>query len=178
MAAIWNLPVVFVCENNQYAMSMPASFSIPVTQVSQRAVAYGIPGASVDGMDVLAVHAAATEAVERARRGEGPTLLELVTYRYRGHSKSDKELYRTKAEVEEWREKDPIARFQAWMIAHDLLDQTEAAAFDDRAEAQIEAAIDYADGEPPPSHIDRRRLCMRPSPGGPRSQCRNGRRRP
>ena len=116
MAAIWKLPVIFVCENNQYAMSMPAAFSIPVAQVSQRAVAYGMPGRSVDGMDVLAVHAAATEAAARARRGDGPTLLELVTYRYRGHSKSDKELYRTKAEVDEWRLKDPIVRFQNWLI--------------------------------------------------------------
>lgn len=150
MAAIWKLPVIFVCENNQYAMSMPAAFSIPVAQVSQRAVAYGMPGRSVDGMDVLAVHAAATEAADRARRGEGPTLLELVTYRYRGHSKSDKELYRTKAEVDEWRLKDPIARFQNWLIRQNLIGQAEADALDQRAEAEIEAAIAYADGESEP----------------------------
>lgn len=150
MAAIWKLPVVFVCENNQYAMSMPAAFSIPVPQVSVRAVAYGIPGQTVDGMDVLAVHKAATEAVERARRGDGPTLLELVTYRYRGHSKSDKELYRTKAEVDEWREKDPIVRLQNWLVAQKLLSQDEADAYDERVEAELDAAIDYADGEPEP----------------------------
>jgi pyruvate/2-oxoglutarate/acetoin dehydrogenase E1 component len=110
-----------------------------------------MPGQSVDGMDVIAVHAAATEAVERARRGDGPTLLELVTYRYRGHSKSDKELYRTKDEVNEWRRKDPIGRLQDWLMGQDLLTPDEAAALDERAEAEIEAAIDYADGEVEPA---------------------------
>lgn len=150
MAAIWKLPVIFVCENNQYAMSMAATRSISVPRVSQRAVAYGIPGETVDGMDVVAVYRAAQKAVNHARSGQGPVLLELVTYRYRGHSKSDKELYRTKDEVNEWRQRDPISRFQNWLVSQDLLSSEEAESYAIRAEDEVDAAIDFADGEPEP----------------------------
>ncbi len=154
MAAIWNLPVVFVCENNQYAMSMPAVFGVSAPLISNRAAAYDIPGETVDGMDVLAVYQATQKAVERARRGEGPTLLELITYRYKGHSKSDKQLYRTRDEVKEWEELDAIPRFQNWLINQGYLTAKEGQELIAKADAAIDAAIDYADEQPDPSPAD------------------------
>lgn len=112
LAAIWDLPVVFVCENNQYGMSMPVSRASKVERLSDRAAAYGIPGVTVDGNDPQAVYDAVAEAVHRARAGEGPSLVEAVTYRWKGHSKSDKNLYRTREEIAGWRDADPITRFE------------------------------------------------------------------
>lgn len=154
MAAIWKLPVVFICENNQYAMSMPAKQGISAPRISNRAVAYDIPGETIDGMDVLAVYQATQKAVERARQGKGPTLLELITYRYKGHSKSDKQLYRTKEEVKEWEKLDPIPRFQKWLVARGLITEAEGQAMQARAEAEVEAAIEYAGAQPDPSPAD------------------------
>ncbi|MCG3208512.1 MAG: 1-deoxy-D-xylulose-5-phosphate synthase [Anaerolineae bacterium] len=154
MAAIWKLPVVFICENNQYAMSMPAKKGVSATRISDRATGYNIPGATIDGMDVLAVYEATHHAVARARRGDGPTLLELVTYRYKGHSKSDKQLYRSKEEVKEWESRDAIPRFQNWLVARGFITEAEGLAMQARAEAEIEAAIDYADAQPDPSPAD------------------------
>ena len=155
MAAIWQLPVVFICENNQYAMSMSMTRSHAVQRVADRAAAYGIPGEAVDGMDVLAVYAATKRAVQRARSGEGPTLLELVTYRYRGHSKSDKQLYRTREEVQEWMERDGIARFRAWLLERDHATEAELDEIDRAAESELEAAIEWAhaQAEPPLSNL-------------------------
>lgn len=149
MAAIWKLPVVFICENNQYAMSMPARFSIPV-QVAERAASYAMPGKRVDGMDPLAVHDAVAEAVARARRGEGPSLIESLTYRYKGHSKSDKQVYRTKEEVKEWQDRDCIARFERRLIDAGVLNAETAAALEKRVEDEIAAAIAFADASPDP----------------------------
>jgi pyruvate dehydrogenase E1 component alpha subunit len=112
LAAIWKLPVVLVCENNKYGMSFSTERSMAVATIAERAAAYGFPGVRVDGNDVEAVHEAATAAVARARRGDGPTLLECVTYRWKGHSKSDKNLYRTREEIEAWRGRDPVAAFE------------------------------------------------------------------
>lgn len=155
MAAIWQLPVLFVCENNQYAMSMPVGRSVSAPAIAQRAAAYNIPGVQVDGMDVMAVYEATVAAAERARQGLGPTLIEAVTYRYTGHSRSDKQLYRTKAEVEEWRERDPIPRFQKLLIQQGLITAEEGAAVEQRANQAIEEAIAYADAsdEPDPSEL-------------------------
>lgn len=150
MAAIWRLPVIFVCENNQYAMSMPAKRAISVPFVAERAKAYSLPGFSVDGMDVLAVYEAAQAAVAHARAGYGPTLLELITYRYRGHSKSDKQLYRSKEEVQEWIARDPIVKLQSQLITQQLLNQAEGQALADQAEAAVKAAIDFAMQQPEP----------------------------
>jgi 2-oxoisovalerate dehydrogenase E1 component len=149
MASIWKLPVVFICENNQYAMSMPASFAIPV-QVAERAASYAMPGTRVDGMDPLAVYDAVKIAVERARRGEGPSLVESLTYRYKGHSKSDKQAYRTKEEVKAWQERDCIARFERALISAGLLTEPEAAALETSVQQEIEAAIAFADASPDP----------------------------
>jgi pyruvate dehydrogenase E1 component alpha subunit len=149
MAAVWKLPVVFVCENNQYAMSMPAKYSIPV-QVAERAASYAMPGKRVDGMDALAVHDAVAEAIARARRGDGPTLIESLTYRYKGHSRSDKQVYRTKEEVKEWQERDCIPRLEKQLIDRGVLTQTAAAALAKRVEDEMAAAIAFADASPEP----------------------------
>lgn len=151
MAAIWRLPVIFLCENNQYAMSMPIRKAMAVPRVADRAAAYGIPGETVDGMDVLAVYRAVRAAVERARRGEGPTLIEALTYRYRGHSKSDRQVYRTKDEVQAWMARDPIARFRSWLIARGWLSEAEATELEARARQAIEEALQAAEGDPEPA---------------------------
>ncbi|WP_303898620.1 MULTISPECIES: pyruvate dehydrogenase (acetyl-transferring) E1 component subunit alpha [Thermoflexus] len=150
MAAIWRLPVVFLCENNQYAMSMAVRRAMAVPRVADRAVAYGIPGETVDGMDVVAVYRAVRAAVERARRGEGPTLIEAITYRYRGHSKSDRQVYRTKDEVQAWMARDPIARLREALIARGWLSEAEAAALEERAREAVAEALRAAEGDPEP----------------------------
>jgi len=149
LAAIWDLPVVFVAENNQYAMSMPVRKSMRIERISDRAAAYGIPGETVDGTDVLAVHAAAGKAVDHAR-GRGPTLLECVTYRYKGHSKSDRQRYRTREEVDAWRQRDPIAQFRSRLIASGLLSEQDAGLLEAEARTAIEDAVQFAEQGPEP----------------------------
>jgi pyruvate dehydrogenase E1 component alpha subunit len=150
MAAIWKLPVVFVCENNRYGMSMDIGRAMAVANVADRAAAYAIPGIVVDGNDLPAVAAAAREAVARARAGDGPTLIECRTYRIRGHSKSDRNLYRTKDEIEAWRGRDPIRRLEQDLIAHDRLATEEIAAIETAAEREIAQALEFAKASPDP----------------------------
>ncbi len=151
MASIWDLPVVYVCENNHYGMSMPVHRGMRVQRVSDRASAYAIPGVTVDGQDVLAVYEASMEAVERARSGGGPTLLETVTYRYKGHSKSDQQAYRTRDEVKEWMtQRDPIRLFRGRLEDAGIFTGTELDAIEARAADEIAAAIAYAEGAPEP----------------------------
>ena len=150
MAAIWKLPVVFVCENNQYGMSMNIKDAMAIDRISDRAASYGMPGVTVDGNDVMAVYEAVLEAVKRARAGEGPSLVENSTYRWRGHSKSDANRYRTKEEIAEWMTKDPIARFQSALIKEGVLTQEEAEAIEASAQTAIESAVKYADESPEP----------------------------
>jgi acetoin:2,6-dichlorophenolindophenol oxidoreductase subunit alpha len=113
LAAVWNLPVVFLCENNHYGMSMSTERAFKIEHISERAAGYGIPGVTIDGNDVQAVYDEAAVAIERARSGGGPTLIEAQTYRWKGHSKSDKNFYRTKEEIDDWKSRDPIGRFEA-----------------------------------------------------------------
>ncbi len=150
MAAIWKLPVVFVCENNRYGMSTPASYATAVPNISDRAAAYAMPGITVDGNDFSAVAEAVHHAIRRARNGEGPSLVENLTYRWRGHSKSDRNRYRTKEEIEEWMARDPIARFQADLIAHGILDQAGADAIAAEAVAAVAAGVEFAKASPAP----------------------------
>lgn len=150
LASIWNLPVIYLCENNQYAMSMSVARSMNVDDVSVRASSYNIPGVTVDGNDTIAVYAATRAAVERARSGGGPTLIEAKTYRYKGHSKSDKQRYRTKEEVQEWQEKDPIGRLSRQMTEAGLLTDAELTALEQRVADEIQAAIEYAQASPDP----------------------------
>ena len=151
LSAIWKLPVIFVCENNQYAMSARADRFTSVPDPSVRAVAYGIPGVSVDGMDILAVHRAATEAVAHARAGDGPSFIVATTYRYFGHHVGDPLNYRDKAEVDEWRKKDPIAAFKAYLLEQGVLDEGEAERIEQDVVARVEEAIEFARSSPDPS---------------------------
>lgn len=146
MASIWKLPVIYLCENNQYAMSMPVTKAMTVAQISDRAVAYGIPGVTVDGNDPVAVYEAVAAAAARARAGQGPSLVEAVTYRWRGHSKSDKQAYRTRDEVKEWQQRDPILRFAARLGLADAERETMRQAALDR----INAAVAFAEASPEP----------------------------
>jgi 2-oxoisovalerate dehydrogenase E1 component len=154
MAAIWKLPVVYLCENNQYAMSMPVGRGVSAAHISDRAVGYGIPGQVVDGMDVLAVYRAVREAVAHARSGAGPVLLDVVTYRFMGHSKSDKQVYRSPDEVKLWKQRDPISSFQAWLIGQGYLTKAEASELPVRVEETIQEAIAFGDASPEPAIAD------------------------
>ncbi len=140
LAAVWNLPVVFLCENNHYGMSMSTDRAFKIARISDRASAYGIAGVTVDGNDIQAVFDEASVAVERARSGGGPTLLEATTYRWKGHSKSDKNLYRPREEIEEWKRRDPIGRFEASLedagtLTVQAIEEARAAARDQVREA-------------------------------------------
>lgn len=149
-ASVFRLPVVFLCENNQYAMSMPAEKGLGSTDVVARAAAYGLPGVSVDGNDVLAVYEAAREAVARARAGRGPTLLETRTYRLRGHSKSDANRYRTREEIERWRRRCPIMRFERWLAERGVMTPDDFEAVKAEVLEEVQAAIAFAESEPDP----------------------------
>jgi len=146
MASIWRLPIIYLCENNQYAMSMPIKRAFNIERISERAASYGIPGVTIDGNDVTAVYDVVKQAATRARAGEGPTLIEALTYRWRGHSKSDRQAYRTRAEVKEWQKKDPIARLAAWLG----VDDAALAAIKEEARMKIEAAVAFAEASPEP----------------------------
>ena len=150
MASIWKLPIVFLCENNKYAMSMDIARAMAVPNVADRAVAYAIPGIAVDGNDMPAVAAAATGAIDRARSSDGPSLVECKTYRLRGHSKSDRNLYRTKEEIEAWRAADPIRRLERELIANRRFVAAELAAIEKAAEQQINDALVFAKASPDP----------------------------
>jgi pyruvate dehydrogenase E1 component alpha subunit len=150
MASIWDLPVVYVCENNQYAMSFSVKRAFAIDQISDRAAAYGMPGMTVDGNDVMAVYEAVSQAVERARAGEGPSLVENLTYRWRGHSKSDVNRYRTQEEMEAWKEKGPIKRFRRQLIEEGVLTEEEADRIEQEACAAIEEAVAFSDASPEP----------------------------
>jgi pyruvate dehydrogenase E1 component alpha subunit len=151
LAAIWSLPVVFVCENNQYAMSARADWTLAGGDPAARANAYGIPGVSVDGMDFFAVHDAARDLVERARRSEGPSYLVCHTYRYHGHHAGDPLNYRQKEEVEQWRRRDPIERLKRVLVERGVMQAEEIAALERRVEAEIDEAVEFARGSPEPT---------------------------
>jgi pyruvate dehydrogenase E1 component alpha subunit len=145
-AGVFQAPVVFVCINNQWAISVPRARQTRAETIAQKAVAYGFPGVQVDGNDLLAVYAATREAVERARRGGGPTLIEAVTYRLLGHSTADDPTrYRSEAEVAEWEAKEPLPRFRRYLEARGLLDAATHDGLEAEAEAEVRAAIERAE---------------------------------
>jgi pyruvate dehydrogenase E1 component alpha subunit len=145
LAALWRLPVLFVCENNLYAMGVPLEDSEIETDIWRKARAYRMPAERVDGMDPVEVEAAAQRAVEHIRSGKGPFFLELRTYRFRAHSMFDTQAYRTREEIEGWKQLDPIERLRHWMQAHHELNDDEAAAIDAEVLAEIDAAVAYAE---------------------------------
>jgi acetoin:2,6-dichlorophenolindophenol oxidoreductase subunit alpha len=144
MAAIWKLPVIFVCENNGYGMSVSTKRSMSVENVADRAPAYNMPGVIIDGNKLADVAEAMAIATERARKGDGPTLIECKTYRTRGHSRSDRNKYRTKEEIEEWKLRDPIPQFVGELIAHGIINEAEATAIEATVDAEIKAGFDFA----------------------------------
>ena len=150
MAALWNLPVVYVVENNLYGMSVPIQKATAKLDIADRACAYGIPGQVVDGMDVLAVRQAVGKAVERARYGEGPSLIECQTYRWYGHSRSDPRKYRTKEEEATWKARDPIPTFAARQVEAGIATEAEIDALEEQVEGAIGEATDFALNSPTP----------------------------
>lgn len=150
MAAIWDLPVVYVCENNQYAMSCSVKRAFAIDRISDRAAAYGMPGVTIDGNDVIAVYETVSEAVDRARSGNGPTLVENLTYRWRGHSKSDANVYRTREEIEAWMARGPIRRFRKLLVDEGTLSEDQTDVVEREAYRQIEAAVAFAEASPEP----------------------------
>ncbi|MDP9265041.1 MAG: thiamine pyrophosphate-dependent dehydrogenase E1 component subunit alpha [Chloroflexota bacterium] len=154
LAAIWKLPVIYVCENNQYAETNPVSNAFAVEDISTRAAGYGMPGVRVNGQDVRETYRVFEEAVARGRRGEGPTLVVAETYRYEGHYYGDPQVYRTKDEIDEWRSRrDPLVIARQWLTAGKLASEAELDAVDRDVDAGIEAAVVWAEQGPLASAI-------------------------
>lgn len=151
LAAIWRLPVIFVCENNNYGISMSQARHQAIKDIADRGAAYGVPGVVVDGNDVLAVREAAEEAIARARKGQGPTLLECKTYRWRGHFEGDAAAYKPKEEQEAWLKKDPIKRFVEFMKENSIMPDEEIAAVDAQIQAEVIEAVKFAEESPFPA---------------------------
>ena len=145
LAAIWQLPVLFVCENNLYAMGVPLEDSESQTDVYRKAEAYRMASAQVDAMDPVRMETAARQAVEHIRAGRGPFFLECRTYRFRAHSMFDTQAYRTREEIEDWKQRDPIERLRHWMTDNHLLSPEESAAIDAGIAAEIDAAVAFAE---------------------------------
>ncbi|GAC1406656.1 MAG: acetoin:2,6-dichlorophenolindophenol oxidoreductase subunit alpha [Ktedonobacteraceae bacterium] len=156
LAAIWKLPVVFVAENNGFAESTPISYHSAIENIGDRAAGYGIPGASVDGMDVFAVYEAAGEAINRARRGQGPSLLECKTYRFHGHFEGDQQTYKTDLLQASMVARDPILHFRTVVTQQELIKADELDALDARVKQRIERAVEFANSSPYPelSEVD------------------------
>lgn len=154
MASIWKLPVVFICENNKYGMSTSTERSTAVKNISDRAVAYAMPGFTVNGNDFSEVAETVDAAIARARRGEGPSLIENLTYRWRGHSKSDRNRYRTKEEIADWVARDPILSFRNLLIEHGIVDEQIVEQLERATDKEIEDAVEFAKASPAPKVED------------------------
>jgi len=151
LAVLYQVPVVFICENNQYAMSFAANDWTTSKKIAAHGEIYGMPGScSTDGNDLLEVQSAVEAAVKRAREGGGPSLIVNDTYRWRGHSKSDRNRYRTKEEIEEWKKKDPIVRFRKQCVSEKLLTEKEVEKIKEQGYADIESARIFAEASPEP----------------------------
>jgi TPP-dependent pyruvate/acetoin dehydrogenase alpha subunit len=151
LAAVWKLPVIFVCENNGYAVSFPTSQAFAITDLSQRAAGYGMPGLKLDGNNVLEIYAAVEKVANGVRNGEGPVFLECITYRQKGHSRFEPAYYRPAGELETWLEKDPIIRFQNFLAGNSLIPVAEQNQVKGEISEEIQAAITFAKSSPYPS---------------------------
>ncbi len=154
MATLWNLPIIYVVENNKWAIGMAHERATSDPEIYKKGPAFGMPGHEVDGMDVLAVREVAKEAVARARAGEGPTLIEALTYRFRGHSLADPDELRDKEEKEYWFARDPIKKFAAYLTEHNLATQEELKDIDKKVQATIDDAVEFAEKSPEPDPKD------------------------
>lgn len=151
LAAVWKLPIIFVCENNRYGEYTPQAWSTPVQDIAIRAISYNIPGVSVDGQDAEVVFAEFSAAAERARAGEGPSLLEMKTYRYKGHSRTDTGPYRPEGELEAWLNRDPITILLNKMMADGQMDETEFEELSQSVQREVHEAVVWAENEPFPT---------------------------
>ncbi|MDR1970940.1 MAG: thiamine pyrophosphate-dependent dehydrogenase E1 component subunit alpha [Treponema sp.] len=150
LASVWKLPCIFVCENNGFGISVPVSQSTSVKDIADRAASYAMPGYVVDGNDVIAVLEIFSKCLDRARKGEGPSLIEAKTYRWKGHWTGDPEVYRTREEVAAWMEKCPIKRLRAYLLDNKLAGENELNAIDDRAREEVAEAAQFALDAPEP----------------------------
>jgi pyruvate dehydrogenase E1 component alpha subunit len=151
MAMIWKLPVIFICENNGYAMGTSVKRTTNVMDISKIGLAYEMPSKEVDGMNCEFVHEAISEAVDRARKGDGPTFLEIKTYRYRGHSMSDPAKYRTKEEVEEYKQQDPIEQVRKSILDNNYASQADLDAIEEKIAAVINDSVEFSENSPWPN---------------------------
>lgn len=150
LASIWALPVIFLCENNGFGMSMPTSKALSVERVAQRAASYSMPGTTIDGNDVLAVYSAVNEAVAGARRGEGPALIECLTYRMKGHFIADQGAYQSRDDLKQWRERDPLRRFQDDLLASGALTEALVTEYESNIAEEIAGAVRFFETSPFP----------------------------
>jgi pyruvate dehydrogenase E1 component alpha subunit len=150
LAKVWNLPVLWVCENNIYGMGTAVGRASAVSEIQQKAEGYGMAHKRVDGMDVMAVYKAAKEAIETVRSGSGPSMLECMTYRFRGHSMGDPERYRKHEEVKEWEEQDPIGRYRAFLTTSKKATVKALDGIDERALEDVQNAVEFAEASPEP----------------------------
>jgi len=150
LSKVWDLPVLWVCENNQYGMGTSVERASAVSEIRQKAEGYGIPNDRVDGMDVLVVRDTASKVMEKIRGGDGPYFLEVITYRYRGHSMGDPERYRQSDEVKKWQENDPIGILQKSILSEKIASPEELEAIDNRVEEEVQTAVQFAESSPDP----------------------------
>jgi pyruvate dehydrogenase E1 component alpha subunit len=151
LSKVWTLPVLWVCENNMYGMGTAVARASAVSEIQQKAEGYGMAHARVDGMNVLAVYEAAVKAIETVRSGSGPSMLEIMTYRFRGHSMGDPERYRKQEEVKKWEEHDPIGVFHAYLTANKQATDEALSEIDERAKADVQKAVEFAEASPEPA---------------------------
>ena len=154
LAKLWNLPVIYIIENNEYAMGTSVSRSTAVTDLSKRGESFGIPGMKVNGMDVLEVEKAALKAREHVAKGKGPILIEVLTYRYRGHSMSDPAKYRSKDEVEKYKEDDPIISFRKFILEHKYLDEAQLKAIETAIKEDVIKCVEFCENSPEPEETE------------------------
>lgn len=157
MSALWKLPIIYVVENNKWAIGMAHNRATSQQEVYKKASVFEMPGVEVDGMDVLAVRSVAKEAIERARAGEGPTLIEALTYRFRGHSLADPDELRSSDEKQFWSARDPISRFASYLLEHDLVSQEELTEIEKKIQGIIDDAVKFAEESPEPAPSELRR---------------------
>ncbi len=157
MATLWKLPIIFVVENNKWAIGMSHERATSDPEIYKKGPAFGMPGHEVDGMDILAVHTLAQEAVARARSGEGPTLIEALTYRFRGHSLADPDELRDKDEKDYWFARDPIKKLAAYLTEHQLADSEELKAIDQKIQDLVDDSVEFAQSSPEPDPSELRR---------------------
>jgi pyruvate dehydrogenase E1 component alpha subunit len=151
LSKVWNLPVLWICENNQYGMGTAVDRASAVSEIVQKFKGYDIPGERVDGMDVIAVREAALKAIEFSRSGKGPFFLEIITYRYRGHSMGDPERYRESSEIKKWEKDDPIGKYHRHLIENELASEEELSEIEKDVEKEVAEAVEFAESSPEPA---------------------------